>query len=118
MSRIGNFTTHDGQDGVNLRISAQDLSGLGPDVQNLLKQLAASQQGQQQEQQTKYCSQSEIPANIPSRNGREMIQHPASLAPTTIPTARNSHHHITNSWQREIALQEPTEMALDDFGKS
>ncbi|KAJ0110104.1 hypothetical protein J7T55_014907 [Diaporthe amygdali] len=116
MSEIGNSTIRDGQDGVNLRISAQDLSGLGSDVQNLLKQLAASQQGQQQERQTTYCSQSEIPANIPSRNGREMIQHPASLAPTTVPPARNGHHHlITNSWQHEIALQEPTELALDDF---
>ncbi|POS73743.1 DEAD/DEAH box DNA helicase [Diaporthe helianthi] len=39
---------HDGPGELNLRLSAQDLSELGPDIQNVLRRLAGSQQEQQQ----------------------------------------------------------------------
>lgn len=110
--------THDGQGEVNLRLSVEDFSGLGPDVQRLLRQLTASQQDQQQRQPTASSSQLGIPAGSLSGHGQEMIQRPASLAFAAGPPGSNTQHRtLPNSWQHQVAVQQPTEMGLDAFGK-
>lgn len=103
---------------VNLHLSAEDLSGLGPDVRNFLRQLAASRHEQQQGQSTTSFSQSASLARIPSRNIQGMLPRPASVMPAVNPSASNLHHRTTlNSWQQQAAVHEPNGMALDVFGK-
>lgn len=110
---------HNGQGEVNLRLSAQDLSGLGPDVQSLLRQLAASQQEQSQIRSTDSSSRLEIQARSLSDHGRGIIQRSASLeAAAGPPPDSNTHHRILpNIWQHQLALPQQTEMGLDDFGE-
>lgn len=110
---------HDGQGEVNLRLSAEDLSGLGPDVQSLLRQLAASQQESPQRQSSGGSSHLAIPARSLSEHGRGIIQRPAS-SETAVgpPTGSNTHHRILpNIWQHQLAVPQQAEMGLDDFGE-
>lgn len=111
--------SHDGQGEVNLRLSAQDLSGLGPDVQSLLRQLAASQQEQPQIQSKDSSSHLAIPPRSLSEHGREMIRPSASFEVTAGPPHGNNTHHriLPNIWQHQLALPQQTEVGLDDFGE-
>ena len=109
---------HDGQGEVNLRLSAEDFSGLDPDAQSLLRQLAASQQEQQRRQpaaSSSYLGRS--PTSLPG-HGRDLIQRPVSLGSAAGPPGSNTHRTLPNNWQHQAALQEPTGMGLDDFGQS
>lgn len=115
-NRIPNI--HDGHSEVNLRLSAEDFSGLDPDAQRLLRQLAASQQDHQQRQFTASSSHLGIPAANLSGCGRGMIQRPVSLESAAGPPLSNTQHRtVPNNWQHQVAVQKPTEMDLDDFGK-
>lgn len=110
---------HDGQGEVNLRLSAQDLSSLGPDVQSLLRQLAASQQEQPQRQPTASSSHLAIPARSLSEHGQGIIKRPAS--PETAvgpPTGSNIRHRmLPDIWQHQLANPQQAELGLDDFGE-
>lgn len=116
-NRVPNI--HDGQGEVNLCLSAEDFSGLGPDVQSLLRQLATSQQEQPQRQSAASSSHLAIPARSLSAHGGEMIQRPAPLESATgLPPGSTTHHRThPSSWQHQLAVPQQTEMGLDDFGK-
>lgn len=111
--------THDGQGEVNLRLSAEELSGLGPDVQSLLRQLAASRQEQPQRQSSDSSSHLVIPARSLSEHGRGIIQRPASSETAVGPPTGSSTHHriLPNIWQHQLAVPQQAEMGLDDFGE-
>lgn len=110
---------HDGHGEVNLRLSAEDLSGLGPDVQNLLRQLAASQQEQPQRQSSDSSSHLAIPGRSLSEHGRAIIQRPNSSETAVGPPTGSSTHHriLPNIWQHQLAVPQQAEMGLDDFGE-
>jgi hypothetical protein len=109
---------YDGQGELNLRLSAEDLSGLGPDAERALRQLAGSQQEQRQRQSTAFALRSELPARIPPAHGQQMTHRPVSFEPAAGPPGYNTHHHtVPSSWQHQAAAQQPRGMDLDDFGE-
>ena len=108
----------DGQGEVNLRLSAEDIAGLGPDVQSLLRQLASSQQELQQRHSTPSSSHSGVPAGSLSAHGREMILRlPSSESAAGPPSSNTPHRTLPNNWHRQAAAGQPTEKGLDDFGR-
>lgn len=108
---------HDGQGELNLRLSAKDFSGLGPDAQRLLRQLAGSQQEQPQ-RHSMAPSNIGLPARIPPSHDQHMIRRPVSFEPAAGPPGYNRYHRtLPSSWQHHTAVQQPTEMDLDDFGE-
>lgn len=110
---------HDDEPEVNLRLSAEDLSGLGPDAQRLLRQLAASQQEQQQRQPMPSFSHLALPARRLSAQSQETIQRPASIESAAGPPSDSNmaHRTLPSRWHHQVTIPQPSEMGLDDFGK-
>lgn len=112
--RVGSI--HDGQGELNLRLSAKDFSGLGPDAQRLLRRLAGSQQEQPQ-RHSMASSNIGLPPRIPPSHDQDMVQRPVSFEPAAGPLGYNTYHRtLPSSWQHHTAVQRTAEMDLDDFG--
>lgn len=103
---------------LNLRLSAEDLSEFGPDIQNVLRRLAGSQQEQQQRHPTASSSSLGLPARIPPGHGYHLTQRPVCFdPPAALPSYNTQHRTLPSSWQQQAAAEQRIGTGLDDFGQ-
>lgn len=102
----------------NLRLSAEDLSELGPDIQNVLRRLAGSQQERQQSHLVGSSSNLGLPSRTLAENGYHLTERPVCFGPpAALPSCNNQHRTLPSSWQQQAAVEQRIGTGLDDFGQ-